>query len=333
MKHMGDIEMSDARVDSNKEDKIEDPKRRNVLLGAAASAIATAAVVGSAQAANVLSGQNPSRELEGKTAFVTGGARGIGLASAEELAKAGANIVIFDVAKNLQHVDYDLSDTHDLENAKARVEAHGVSCLTIQGDVRDRVALTDAVAKTISQFGSLDHVLANAGITQVGAIEALGDDSVQTVVDINIVGVVRTLQAAIPVMRDQQSGSIVVISSILGRRPNEWYSVYGASKWAVIGLAKSAALALAPHGVTCNVICPTLVDTPLARSLIPAFSPENPTWEAVEEIMSNINPLPISVFQPEDVARLVKFFSSESAKHITGEVFNIDAGALAAATV
>jgi NAD(P)-dependent dehydrogenase (short-subunit alcohol dehydrogenase family) len=193
--------------------------------------------------------------------------------------------------------------------------------------------LNDAVAKTISQFGSLDHVLANAGVTQVGPIETLGDDSVQTVVDINIVGVVRTLQAVVPVMREQKSGSMVVISSILGRRPNEWYSVYGASKWAVIGLAKSTALAMAPHGVTCNVICPTLVDTSLSRSLIPAFSPQNPTWEAVEEFMRNINPLPIAVFQPEDVADLVKFFASDNAKHITGEVFNLDAGGLAAATV
>ena len=332
-KRTGGMNMNSAQINTSPGDLIESPGRRKALLGGVAGAIAAAGVVGGAQASEDSNAQKVVRDMEGKTAFVTGGARGIGLASAEELARAGANVVIFDVAKNLPHVGYDLSATEDLENAKARVESHGVNCLTIKGDVRDRVALNDAVAKTISQFGSLDHVLANAGITQVGPIETLGDDSVQAVVDINIVGVVRTMQAAVPVMRDQKSGSIVAISSILGRRPNEWYSVYGATKWAVIGLSKSTALAMAPHGVTCNVICPTLVDTPLARSLIPAFSPKHPTWEAVEEFMSNINPLPISVFQPKDVAHLVKFFASDSAKHITGEVFNLDAGGLAAATV
>ena len=325
--------MIDDQISTNTSERLENPCRRKALLGGAAGVIAAAGVVGSAQASAGSNEHNIVRDMEGKTALITGGARGIGLASAEELARAGANIVIFDVAKNLEHVDYDLSTIRDLENAKDRVESHGVSCLTIQGDVRDRAALNDAVTKATSQFGSLDHVLVNAGITQVGSIEALGDDSVQTVVDINIVGVVRTLQAAVPVMREQESGSIVVISSILGRRPNEWYSVYGASKWAVIGLAKSTALAMAPHGVTCNVICPTLVDTPLARSLIPAFNPQNPTWEAVEEFMSNQNPLPIAVFQPKDVGQLVKFFASDSAKYVTGEVFNLDAGGLAAATV
>ena len=311
----------------------ENQSRRNALLGGAAGALALSGIAGNSQASGDTKTRTIEKDMGGKTAFITGGARGIGLAAAEELAQSGANIVIFDIAKNLPNVSYELSNGTDLANAKSLIESYGVNCLTIQGDVRNRTALHEAVDKTISQFGSIDHVLANAGITQVGSIETLEDEAVQAVVDINIVGVVRTIQAVVPAMREQKSGSIVAISSILGRRPNEWYSVYGASKWAVIGLAKSTALALAPHGVTCNVICPTLVDTPLARSLIPAFSPQDPTWEAVEKFMKGINPLPIATFKPEDVARLVKFFASDSAKHVTGEVFNLDAGALAAATV
>ncbi|MEM7059635.1 MAG: SDR family NAD(P)-dependent oxidoreductase [Pseudomonadota bacterium] len=307
-----------------------DTKRRAMLFGAGAGVVtAAASVAGTASATD----RRDLRDMEGKTAFITGGARGIGLASADQLARAGANIVIYDVARNLEHVDYDLSSEADMAAAKAQIEAHGVDCLAIQGDVRNRAALKDAMLQAAADYGSLDHVLVNAGITQAGPIEALGDDSVQTVVDINIVGATRTIQAAVPIMRDQSSGSIVVLSSILGRRPNEWYSVYSASKWAVIGLAKATALAMAPHGVTCNVICPTLVDTPLARSLTHMFSPQNPTWEAVEEFMRGHNPLPIAVFQPEDVARLVHFFATDSAKYITGEVFNLDAGGLAAATV
>ena len=324
--------MKENQEKSIRENQLEHPSRRTALLGGAAGAIAAAGMLSSLQA-SASSDKPVIRDMEGKTAFVTGGARGIGLGSAEELAQAGANIVIFDIAENIDQVPYNLATASDMQRAKARIESYGVNCLTIQGDVRDRGALEDAVAKTIKQFGSLDHVLANAGITQVGPIEALDTDYNQAVVDINILGVVNTMGAVVPVMRDQKSGSIVAISSILGRRSNEWYSVYGASKWAIIGLAKSVALTLAPHGATCNVVCPTLVDTPLARSLIPAFSPQNPTWEAVEEIMSGLNPLPISVLEPKHVAQMVKFFASDSAQHITGEVFNLDAGALAEATV
>lgn len=322
--------MTDGYKSDGTHERSPDATRRSLMLGAGAGVVAaatTAATTATAQEGNGL------RDMEGKTAFITGGARGIGLASADTLASAGANVVIYDVARNLEHVDYDLSTEADMAAAKAQIEAHGVGCMTIQGDVRDRAALTDAIEQTTAAYGSLDHVLVNAGITQAGPIEALGDESVQTVMDINVVGATRTIQAAVPVMREQNSGSIVVLSSILGRRPNEWYSVYGASKWAVIGLAKATALAMAPHSVTCNVICPTLVDTPLARSLAHMFNPQNPTWDSVEEVMRSINPLPIAAFQPEDVAHLVKFFASDAAKHVTGEVFNLDAGGLAAATV
>ncbi len=322
---MSDVDTNDRTIEHR-----PDAMRRSVLLGAGAGVISAAAIAaGTASAAD-----GPAmRDMEGKTAFITGGARGIGLASADLLARSGANIVIYDVARNLEHVDYDMATEEDMSAAKAQIEAHGVQCMTIQGDVRNRVATANAMQQAMSAYGSLDHVLVNAGITQAGPIDALGDDSVQTVVDINIVGATRTIQSAVPIMREQKSGSIVVLSSILGRRPNEWYSVYSATKWAVIGLAKSTALAVAPDGVTCNVICPTLVDTPLARSLAHMFNPDNPTWEAVEEVMRSVNPLPVAVFQPEDVAQLVKFFASDAGKHISGEVFNLDAGALAASTV
>lgn len=304
--------------------------RRSMLLGVGAGVIAAATTAaGTATAADGVE----KREMEGKTAFITGGARGIGLASADILARSGANVVIYDVARNLEHVDYDLATEADMATAKTQIEAHGVQCMTVQGDVRDRVATANAMQQAVSAFGSLDHVLVNAGITQAGQIDMLGDESVQTVMDINVVGATRTIQAAAPIMREQGSGSIVVISSTLGRRSNEWYPVYGASKWAVIGLAKSTALAFARHSVTCNVICPTLVDTPLARSLAHMFNPQDPTWEAVEEVMRGINPLPIAAFEPEAVAQMVKFFASPSASHISGEVFNLDAGMLAEATV
>jgi len=307
---------------SNSNNQVASASRRSILIASAGAIAAAATAVGGATPAHA----QTVRDMEGKTAFVTGGARGIGLACAETMAQAGANIVLFDIAQNLPEVTYNLASAEDLNNAKARIEAHGVECLAIQGDVRDREALANAVQETVARFGSLDHVTVNAGLTQAGPLEYLEPALVQSLMDTNVIGALNTIQAAASVMREQKSGNIVVISSILGRQPNEWYAAYSASKWAVIGLAKSAALSLAGDGVTCNVICPSLVDTPLARSLVPAFAPQNPTWEAVVEIMSAAHPLPIAVFEPEDVARMVKFFASDDAKFITGEVFNIDAG-------
>ena len=111
--------------------------------------------------------------------------------------------MLFDVASNIEGVNYPLSTDKDLSDAKSLIESHGVKCITYKGDVRDRNALSEAVIQSVSQFGSLDHVVANAGITQIGMMEYFSDQEVQTVIDINITGVVRTIQASIPVMREQ----------------------------------------------------------------------------------------------------------------------------------
>lgn len=275
-----------------------------------------------------------NQELEGKTAFITGGARGIGLATAEELAKAGANIVLYDVAsRTLPHVQYPIATDRDLEQAKARVEAFGVRCLTFKGDVRDRDAQARAMGEAVKAFGSLDIAVANAGISQAGAIEEFSSEEISTVFEINVAGVIKTTQAAVEFMKPQGSGRIIYISSALGRMGNDLFPVYTSTKWAVIGFAKSAALSYGKFNILCNTISPGLANTPLADNdfMLRKMMPDkpNPTFAMLSEMLQPGNPIPVGHVEPVDVAKAVLFFSGSATRKVTGEVFDVSYGSLA----
>jgi len=303
------------------------PNRRAVLAGAAGLGVAAGLTAGAAPAA-AANGQTTAK-FAGRTAFVTGGARGIGLACAEALAQAGANIALYDVAGPIEHVRYPLATPEDLADAKAKIEALGVKCLTIQGDVRDGAKLKEAVQRTVSELGSLDFVIVNAGITQIGPIDAFSDEEISVVLDINLAGAMKTVQAAAPVLREQKSGRIVMMSSVTGRIGHEFFPVYSASKWGVIGLAKGTARLLAKSNVTCNAVCPSLVRTKLLENdyILGAMLPQNPTWEAFDERAKQLHAMPVGSYGPEHVANTVKFICSDAAAYISGDVFDIAAGA------
>jgi NAD(P)-dependent dehydrogenase (short-subunit alcohol dehydrogenase family) len=269
------------------------------------------------------------KEMAGKTAFITGGARGIGLAVAIEMAAAGANIVIFDIAtETVANVGYKLSTEKDLTQAKSTILALGAKCIAIKGDVRNLSSLESAMAQVVANFGSLDFVIANAGITQAGLIEEFSDEDIKVVFEINVGGVIKTTQAAAPIMRKQKAGRIIYISSGLGRVGNELFPVYTSSKWAVIGFAKSAALSYAKDNITCNVVCPALVNTKLANNpyVLGKMAPNNPTMETVWNMLKQGNPIAKGYYEPEDIAKAVMIFSGEATAFVTGEVFDISLG-------
>ncbi|MEM8754115.1 MAG: SDR family NAD(P)-dependent oxidoreductase [Pseudomonadota bacterium] len=312
-------------------DQPQDFGRRAALragtLGAAAAAFVGA---GRAQAQTA----RDVGELSGKTAFVTGGARGIGLAAAEEMARAGADIVLFDIATaDVPNVQYPLATDADLADAKAAVEAHGVRCMTYKGDVRDGAAQADAMAKAADRFGGLDIVLANAGVSQAGNIEELSAEDISTVFEINVAGVVKTTQAAVPHMRANNGGRIIYVSSGLGRVGNELFPVYAPTKWAVIGFAKSAALSYGRDNIMCNVVAPGLVRTPLAENdfILGKMLPNdpNPTFDAVSALLEPGNPIPVGHHEVEDIAKAVMFFASDAAKNMTAEVLDVSYGSAA----
>ncbi|WP_421849629.1 SDR family NAD(P)-dependent oxidoreductase [Oricola sp.] len=302
-----------------------DTTRRTILTGGAALGLA-AGLVHSATA----EGETPAREFEGKTAFVTGGARGIGLGCAEALAARGANILLFDIATQIPEVPYPLASADDLAAAKTAIEAHGVQCLAVTGDVRDFDAQKAAMDRAVSELGGLDFIVANAGITQPGSLEQFSEEELSLIIDINLKGVIKTIQAATPILREQGSGSIVTMASVTGRSGSDRFPVYSATKWAIIGLTKSAALALGPDGVRVNALCPTLCRTPLLENdhvlsnMIPGVTL---TWDQFEEVARDIHVLPVGFYGPEYVGSVAAFLCSEASAMISGDVFDIGAGA------
>ncbi|UWR21755.1 SDR family NAD(P)-dependent oxidoreductase [Sulfitobacter sp. S190] len=308
--------------------------RRDMLrTGTIGAATVAASTVATARAGMAQSGA-AAKELEGKTAFITGGARGIGLASAEEMARAGANIVLFDIAtREVPHVQYPLSSPDDLAQATARIEAHGVRCLAVQGDVRDLQAQEDAMAEAVATFGGLDIVLANAGVSQAGRIEEFSANEMSTQYEINVAGMVKTTQAAVPHLRANGGGRIIYMSSGLGRVGNDLFPVYTSTKWAVIGFAKSAALSYGRDNIMCNVVAPGLVRTPLADNpvILGKMLPDHPapTFDAVSALLEPGNPIPVGHHKVEDIAKAVMFFAGDATRNMTAEVLDVSYGSAA----
>jgi NAD(P)-dependent dehydrogenase (short-subunit alcohol dehydrogenase family) len=217
---------------------------------------------------------------------------------------------------------YPVASEGDLQAAEKRIGALGAKCLAIKGDVRDRAALASAMARAVKTFGRLDIVVANAGVTQAGDLESFSDDELRVVYDINVAGVVKTIQAAAPIMKRQRSGRIILISSARGRMGDALFPIYTSSKWAVIGLAKSAALAYGRDNIMCNVVCPGLVHTKLADNeyILAKMLPNdpNPTFERVSEMLEPGNPIAVGHLEASDVARVVLFFAGDATAKVTG---------------
>jgi NAD(P)-dependent dehydrogenase (short-subunit alcohol dehydrogenase family) len=257
--------------------------------------------------------------LDGRVAFITGGARGQGRAHALALAAEGANVAIADAPRPM-NLTYPLGTEDELRSTAKEVEELGGLCLPIPMDVRDAAAVQAAIEETVSGLGSLDILVANAGVVSTGPLDEVTDEVWGQLVDTNLTGVFHVLRAVIPVMRRQQFGRIVVTSSMGGRMGIPELGAYNATKWGVIGLAKSVALEVAKQGITVNVICPTTVHTPMVQ---PVGSDDVPD-ELVQRMM-RANPIPQPWIEPEDVSRGLMYLVTDPGV-VTGSVLEIGLG-------
>ncbi len=250
--------------------------------------------------------------LDGRTALVTGGGKGIGRAVALALAAQGANVIITG------------RDERALGEVVGEIAFGGGKARHLAGDVRDRAHLAAAVARAVDTFGGLDIVVANAG--RSGRVDLGGDfETARAILATNLVGTYATFDAAAPHLRS--GGRLVAVSSVLGKFGVPGYAAYCASKAGLIGLVRAVAQELGPRKITCNAICPGWVDTEMASSGIEEIARARGISPATAKADA-LAAFPLGRFiEPEEIAALVLFLCAKSGDAVTGQALSMCGGA------
>ncbi|BAU14789.1 putative 2-keto-3-deoxygluconate dehydrogenase [Leptolyngbya sp. NIES-3755] len=263
-----------------------------------------------------------SKQLAGKTAFITGAARGIGRSIAELFAANGANVAMLDIAdpaKLNSTQGYRVSNMTEFDQAVASVQQYGTKVLKIQADVRNLAAMQSAAERTNRELGGIDIVVANAGYVAWHSFEDGTPEQWQDVIDVNVHGVFNTAKATIPFLKQRGGGRIINLSSVGGRAGFAGNGAYTSSKWAVIGMTKQAAQELGKYNIAVNAIAPGAVNTPMYRSQGQMRSMGVSTPEEQDKLIEPISPLgKAGAIEPEDVAQTALFLASEASKTISG---------------
>ena len=246
--------------------------------------------------------------LADRVAIVTGGSRGIGKAVVELLASCGAHVV----------VNY----VRDEAAAAATVnlaQSHGVKAVAIRADVSQLNEAERLVQETVEHFGRVDFLICNAGIWEGAAVESISEELWDKTLDINLKGTWSVCRAAVPRMKEQKFGRIVIVSSTAGQRGEANVSNYAASKGGQIAFTKSLAPELAPFGINVNSVAPGWVETEMTADVF--------ADAAQRESIAKVIPLGRAA-TPDEIAGPIVFLCSEWANHITGEVLNVNGGSV-----
>ncbi len=242
--------------------------------------------------------------LEGKNAIVTGGSLGIGAAIARELAREGANVAI----------NYRKHDA-EAKQVVADIEAMGRKGLAVQADVASFADADRMVAQVLEAFGGLDILINNAGINRDAVSWKMTEEQWDEVMAVNLKGYFNYIRAAVGIFKEQKSGKIVNITSINGLRGKFGQTNYCAAKAGIIGLTKSLARELGRSSVNVNAVAPGLIETDMMKD-----APEKIIDAALAEIVLG------RLGKPQEVASVITFLCSEAARHVTGQVIQVDGG-------
>lgn len=246
-------------------------------------------------------------DLRGRSALVTGGSRGLGRAMAQALAQAGAEIV--------------LSSRHAEElraAAEAIAQASGVRVEWVAADLNRREEIGRLAGEALRRLGKIDILVNNAGTNKPQAVEEIQDDVWDSIVQLNLTSCMALMRALVPGMKARRWGRIIHISSVMAFGSKEWRGAYSATKSALVGLARAAALELGPFGITVNCIAPGFFATELPLQLLSA---QDKAKVAERTALGRWG-------QPDELAGPVLLLASEAGSYITGSVLVVDGGLL-----
>ncbi len=247
-------------------------------------------------------------KLRGQVAIVTGGARGIGKAIVELLSEQGVNVV----------VNY-VRDAAAAQNTVEAARGRGVEAIPFQADVANPIAAQHLIDKAIEHFKRIDILVCNAGIWEGAPLDEMSETLWDRTLDINLKGTWSVCRSAVVAMKQQRAGKIVILTSTAGQRGEANYSNYAASKGAQIAFTKSLAEELGGWGIRVNAVAPGWVDTEMTADAL----------EDMEQRQRIEETIPVrKIAAPEDIAAPVVFLCSDWARHITGEILNVNGGSV-----
>lgn len=272
--------------------------------------------------------------LGGKVALITGAARGQGRSHALRLADEGADIIALDVCAQIDTVPYPMSDSDDLVTTVDLVKSRGRRVFAAEVDVRDLAGLQRTVREGVSELGRLDVVVANAGtLNDTAPLWELSEEQFQDQIDVNLTGVWKTIKATVPtLLKQNEGGAIILISSISGLTVELNVGHYAASKHGVNGLMRTLSGELAPYGIRVNSINPTNVNTLMINNprynRLFAGGLDGATQEQALPALTAMHALEVPFLDPVDVSNAVVYLASEDGRYITGTTQVLDAGAM-----